>query len=76
MAIAPPTNEVVPNAQPVNELETDEVSYEDALSALQSFAGDCRRAPSAKSRFAQGEASEDDDNSHDGAEAPPPLRRR
>ena len=49
MAIAPPTssfpnaphtNELVPNAQPMNELVTDEVTDEDALSALQSFAGD------------------------------------
>ena len=50
MAIAPPTNELVPNAphtnelvpnaQPMNELVTDEVTDEDALSALQSFPGD------------------------------------
>ncbi len=37
---APPTNELVPNAQPMNELVADEVTDEDALSALQSFAGD------------------------------------
>ena len=37
---APPKNELVPNAPPMNELMTDEVTDEDALSALQSFAGD------------------------------------
>ena len=55
MAIAPPTssfpnaphtNELVPNAQPMNELVTDEVTDEDALSALENLAGDRETAAS------------------------------
>jgi hypothetical protein len=62
MAIAPPTssfpnaphtNELVPNAQPMNELVTDEdalvtdeVTDEDALSALQRFPSDRETAAS------------------------------
>jgi hypothetical protein len=75
MAIAPPTNELVPdvphtnelvpNAQPMNELVTDEVTDEDRETAA---------PPPAKARCAQGEASEDDDDAHDDADAPPSLK--
>ncbi len=61
MAIAPPTssfpnaphtNELVPNAQPMNEPVTDEVTDEDALSALQSFPGDRETAASTQPKRA------------------------
>jgi hypothetical protein len=61
---APPTNELVPNAQPMNELVTVEVTDEDALSALQSFAGDWETAAPPKPKRAppKGEANENDDD--------------